>query len=113
MGIMFRIEDNTFDLVILSHIPEHVEYPRKLLYEAVKVAKYVFVEVPLENNIKLRKDFVLDRVGHINFYSPMTIRLLVQSNDLEILSLRITNSSYRIYAFAAGQWASPSTCLSR
>ena len=82
-----------FDLVILSHVIEHVEYPRKLLYEAARVAEYFFVEVPLENNIRLKQNFVLDEVGHINFYTAKTIRRLLQSCGLKVLQQTVTNSS--------------------
>ena len=58
--------DDRFDIAIVSHVVEHVEHPRQLLYEASRVAKYVFVEVPLEDTIRLPRDFVFDKVGHIN-----------------------------------------------
>ena len=47
-GYTIPYDDNAFDLVVLSHVVEHVEHPRKLLYEAKRVARYVFIEVPLE-----------------------------------------------------------------
>ena len=52
--------DGQFDLAILSHVVEHVENPRKLLYEAKRVARHVFVEVPLEHSLLLPRDFVAD-----------------------------------------------------
>ena len=66
--------DNQFDLVLLSHVVEHVEHPRLLLYEAARVGKRLFVEVPLEDNVRLSDDFVFDHVGHINVYSRKTMR---------------------------------------
>jgi ubiquinone/menaquinone biosynthesis C-methylase UbiE len=99
-GYNIPYEDNKFDLAILSHVVEHLEYPRKMLYETGRVAKYIFVEVPLEDNIRLKKNFTFDnKTGHINFYSPKTIRILVQTCDLEVLSQVVTNSSYRIYEY--------------
>ena len=41
-------EDDSFDLVILSHVIEHVEHRRQLLREASRIGKAVYVEVPLE-----------------------------------------------------------------
>ena len=38
-GYSIPYEDNRFDLAILSHVIEHVEYPRQLLHEAGRVAK--------------------------------------------------------------------------
>lgn len=96
-------EDNKFDLAILSHLVEHLEYPRKMLYEAARVANYVFIEVPLADNFRLKRDFVFDKVGHINFYSPKTIRRLVQTCNLEVLDQVLTNPSYRVFQFQFGK----------
>jgi ubiquinone/menaquinone biosynthesis C-methylase UbiE len=96
-GYTLPYNDRQFDLVILSHVVEHLEFPRKLLYEAARVGKYVFVEVPCEDNFRLSHDFVYDKTGHINFYSPKTIRRFLQSTGLKILSQTLTNPSYPIY----------------
>jgi len=97
--------NNEFDLAILSHVLEHVEYPRKILYEASRVAKYVFIEVPLEDHLRLGKNFVFDRVGHINYYRSKTIRRLLQTCDLEVLSCLLANSSYTSYKYRFGKKA--------
>jgi ubiquinone/menaquinone biosynthesis C-methylase UbiE len=91
--------DGQFDLAILSHVVEHVENPRKLLYEAKRVARHVFVEVPLEHSLLLPRDFVADDLGHINPYSLKTIRWLLQSCDLEVLDELVTNRSRETYTF--------------
>lgn len=98
-GYHMPYDDDRFDIAILSHVLEHVEHPRQLLYEASRVAKYLFVEVPLEDNLRLPRDFVFDKVGHINFYSPKTIRQLVQSCSLNVLSQKISNPSSATYTF--------------
>lgn len=95
-------KDASFDLVILSHVLEHVEYPRRLVYEAMRLAPHLFVEVPLEHTIQLPRDFVFDPVGHINFYSKKTIRRLLQSCGLEILQTAVTDNSFRAYKFKHG-----------
>jgi SAM-dependent methyltransferase len=100
-GYDIPYEDARFDLAVLSHVLEHVEYPRRLLYEAARVAKFVFVEVPLEDTMRLKDDFVFDRVGHINFYSIKTIRRLIQTCGLEVLSQQVTNPSRAVYQFSA------------
>jgi SAM-dependent methyltransferase len=104
-GSTIPYEDDRFDLVILSHVVEHLEYPRRLLYEARRVGRLVFVEVPLEDNLRLRRDFVLDGVGHLNFYSPRTIRHLLQSCDLVVLRQTVLNASYPVYRHQYGSKA--------
>jgi len=101
-GSRIPYDDNRFDLAVLSHVLEHVEHPRQLLYEASRVAKYVFIEVPLEDTSRRRRDFVLDKVGHINFYSPRTIRWLAQSCNLRVLGELTTNPSKATYAYQLG-----------
>lgn len=102
-GYNIPYENKRFDLVILSHVIEHAEYPRKLLYEASRVAKYIFVEVPLEDTVRLKADFILDKVGHINFYSPKTIRRLLQTCNLQVLCQKNTNSSKEIFVYRKGK----------
>lgn len=116
-GYNIPYEDNRFDLALLSHVVEHLEYPRRLLHEAARVARYVFIEVPLEDNIRLAKDFLFDRVGHINSYSYKSIRRLVQSVGLKVLGQFVTTPPYAIYRYRFGKTAFlryvPKECLLR
>ena len=91
--------DAAFDLAILSHVVEHVEYPRKLIYEARRVARHVFVEVPLELNLRLPEQFVADDLGHINTYSPKLIRRLLESCGLEVLREMLSHRSRATYTY--------------
>jgi ubiquinone/menaquinone biosynthesis C-methylase UbiE len=102
-GYKVPYPDSTFDLAILSHVVEHVEHPRLLLNEAARVADRVFVEVPLEHNRRLPANFVWDTVGHINFYTAKTIRLLVQSCGHEVLEQRETHPARRQYQYRHGR----------
>ena len=94
--------DATFDVAILSHVVEHVEHPRLLINEAARVADYVYIEVPLEHNRRLPRNFVWDSVGHINFYTAQTIRLLVQSCGHEVLEQRQTHPGRSLYHYRLG-----------
>ena len=102
-GYTVPYDDQAFDLAVLSHVLEHVEYPRRLVYEAKRIARFVFVEVPLEDTWRLARDFVRDEVGHINPYSPKTIRRLLQTCDLEILDQVIVNRSRASYTYQTGK----------
>ena len=95
----YQPKDNKFDLVILSHVIEHVEHPRILLQEAMRVAKYIFVEVPLEDTLFAPTDFKVTRTGHINYYSYKTIRKLLQSCGLKCLNQKISNPSFAVHEY--------------
>jgi SAM-dependent methyltransferase len=102
-GYRISYPDRQFDLVVLSHVLEHVEHPRMLLYEASRVAKFIFLEVPLEDTVRLNREFVFNSVGHINFYSWKAIRHLVQSCGLKILTQTVTNPSLPVYRYCSGR----------
>lgn len=101
-GYQFPFAPGQFDIAVLSHVIEHVEDPRQLIYEASRSAKYVFVEVPLEDTRRLDNDYIPDSVGHINFYSKKTIRRLLQTCGLKIVRQVVTNPSREIYTFQRG-----------
>lgn len=94
--------NQSVDLAVLSHVIEHVENPRELLHEAARVARHVFVEVPLEDNRGLKMDFVANDSGHINFYSIKTVRQLLQTCDLKIEAQKISHSSLVAYRYRLG-----------
>jgi len=97
--------DSAFDLVILTHVVEHLEYPRRLLREAGRVADYLFVEVPLEDHFRLKKNYVYDKVGHINVYSPKTIRWLMQTSGFDVLKQIVTIPCYEVFRHCLGRKA--------
>jgi SAM-dependent methyltransferase len=103
-GYELPFQERPFDLAILSHVLEHVEYPRRLIHEAARAAKNVFVEVPLEDNWRLSADFVFDRVGHINFYNSKGIRRLVQSCGMRIIGAHLSHSSKSSYIYRKGKF---------
>ncbi|SEQ84785.1 class I SAM-dependent methyltransferase [Pedobacter rhizosphaerae] len=90
-GYKIPFEDDTFDLVILAHVLEHVEHERILLRELKRVAKYIVVEVPKDYRfgVDKRMKHFLD-YGHINMYTPTSLRFLLQSEGLEILADKIS-----------------------
>jgi SAM-dependent methyltransferase len=115
-GSNIPLPDGAIDLVILTHVVEHLENPRELLYEARRVGRFVFVEVPLEDTWKLGKDFVPNEIGHINFYSVKTIRQFVQTCGLTIESQKLSHSSpesyhYRLGALGFAAWSIKSLAL--
>ena len=102
-GYSVPYDDASFDLVILSHVLEHLEHPRQLIYEAARVATHLFIEVPLEDTSRQKADFVFDKVGHINDYSARSIRRLLQTCGLQVVAQRTTNHSLPVYVYQFGK----------
>jgi ubiquinone/menaquinone biosynthesis C-methylase UbiE len=98
-GYHISYPDNAFDLAALSHVLEHVEFPRRLLYEAGRVASMVFVEVPLEDTLRMPKNYHPGKSGHINFYTPKSIRRLVQTCNFQIVDQVVTHPSVEVYQY--------------
>jgi len=85
-GYHLPFEDESFDLVILSHVLEHVEHERLLLRELKRVAKMFVIEVPrdykpgVDNRIKHFLAY-----GHINVYTPTSLRYLLRTEGFEVV----------------------------
>jgi ubiquinone/menaquinone biosynthesis C-methylase UbiE len=90
-GYHIPFKDDEFDLVILSHVLEHVEFERMLLREIKRVAKQVVIEVPIDYRYgvdKRMKHFLA--YGHINMYTPSSLRFLLQTEGFEIVTDKIS-----------------------
>ncbi|MCE7041404.1 class I SAM-dependent methyltransferase [Dyadobacter sp. CY312] len=86
-GYKIPYPDNHFDLVICSHVMEHVEHERILLREIKRVSKYQIFEVPIDFSFyvdKKLKHFLA--YGHINIYTPALFRFLLKSENFKVLN---------------------------
>ncbi len=101
-GETLPYRDARFDLAVLSHVLEHAEHPRRLVAEAARVARMLFIEVPLEDTWRLPRDFSSDAVGHINFFSPASLRRFVQTCGLEVLAERVALPSRGAVVWRSG-----------
>jgi len=109
-GYKIPYPDNHFDLVICSHVMEHVEHERTLLREIQRVSKHQIFEVPIDFSFSVDKKFEhFMSYGHINIYTPALFRFLLKSenyntlNDIcyfyddEVLKLLYTNNAAAYY----------------
>lgn len=85
-GYTIPFEDDFFDLVVLSHVIEHVEYPRALIREIKRVSKYQVVEIPCDysGDVDQKVDHFLS-YGHINIYTPPLLKFFLKSEGLKII----------------------------
>jgi 2-polyprenyl-3-methyl-5-hydroxy-6-metoxy-1,4-benzoquinol methylase len=87
--------DDTFDVVILSHVLEHLENPSDFLRVVKKSLKfsYAVIEVPLEDLIASRiksvlRDKAANKAGHVQFFTSRTFENLLSSNGFKIVDRR-------------------------
>src|SRR6185436_6978988 len=79
--------DQLFDLVIMSHVLEHVWHPTNFLRVATSLVKpggYIYIEVPFE----LYTPLVRKKLGdpcHVGYFSIHTLRRLVEKTELRPL----------------------------
>jgi ubiquinone/menaquinone biosynthesis C-methylase UbiE len=86
-GYHLPFADDSMDLIILTHVLEHVEHERLLLRELKRVAKMCVIEVPRDYRVGIDhriKHFLA--YGHINMYTPTSLRYLLLTEGFDIVS---------------------------
>ncbi len=100
-GYKTSYPDDFFDLAILSHVLEHVEYPRMLLRELKRISKYQIIEVPRDYSFNVDKKVKsLIDYGHINVYTPTLLRFLLKTENFQILNDKMAFYPKEIIAFS-------------
>jgi ubiquinone/menaquinone biosynthesis C-methylase UbiE len=103
-GYSLPFADDSFDLVILSHVLEHVEFERTLLREIKRVAKHCVLEVPKDYRFGVdRKTEHFLSYGHINIYTPSSLRFLLRSEGFQIMKQKIGLYSIETYRVMYGK----------
>jgi SAM-dependent methyltransferase len=100
-GYTIPYPDKRFDLALASHVLEHVEHERLLLRELKRVASKVFIEVPLEDTLRIAVSLDND-IGHINFYRQETLLALLKSVGLRPLRWRVFDYSLAVGTYRLG-----------
>jgi ubiquinone/menaquinone biosynthesis C-methylase UbiE len=99
-GYQIPYADDSFDLIILAHVLEHVEHERILIRELKRVAKNIVIEVPKDYRfgVDKRMKHFLD-YGHINMYTPTSLRFLLKSEGLELVADKISMTKPEVNYF--------------
>jgi len=86
-GYSIPFEDDFFDVLVLSHVLEHVEYERALLRELKRVSKYQVIEIPMDCNSLGDEVYHLlgPSYGHINAHSPESLRFLLSTEGFKVV----------------------------
>ena len=85
-GVSLPFHDNTFDVVICSHVLEHVVDPVSLLRELLRISNLVFIEVPIDYRYFSIPTSDLLACGHIHAFSASTIRFYIDQAEPLIIS---------------------------
>lgn len=90
----FRISD-TCEVVLISHVLEHLEEPAKFLMAMKNSLKfsYAIIEVPIEDLIagkikSVLKDRTSNKAGHVQFFTFRSFEHLLNSNGYRIIDRR-------------------------
>lgn len=88
-------DDRLFDLIICSHVLEHVSEPGELvafLAKRLRSEGLLYVEVPQEIWAGLRLE--ADPVTHINFFIPASLEYLLRRHGLRVLETKTEWATY-------------------
>ena len=103
-GYKIPYPDKYFDLAIAVHVLEHVEHERLFLQEIKRVSKSVYIEVPLEHGLRVRRSIGNGKAyGHINFYTIDTLRGVLESSGLVVRKCRVMPSSLKYESHLSGR----------
>lgn len=101
-GERLPFDDNSFDLVIASHVVEHVPNPRQFLGELSRVSKHLmYIEVPCDITVRMSRSAIQRGlgIGHINGYTPEFFMILLQTCELDICNFEIFDHSEEVSFF--------------
>lgn len=87
------IDDKKFDVIIMSHVLEHVIDSREILEKLKNVLSdqgYLFIEVPNCGSKKYLEESILTQ-PHIHHFTKQSIQKLLESLELKIIKVNTLN----------------------
>lgn len=100
------LENSTekFDVVLLSHVLEHVDEPEKLLHLAGQVARQVYVEVPdfdrtflNQYRLKANSQFLYSEIDHIFEFTRNDMEEMIARNGLRVVDREFVFGNMRFW----------------
>jgi SAM-dependent methyltransferase len=88
-GVRLPAEGASYDLVIASHVVEHVGSPVALMRELARVGRHVVIEVPLEANLAALRPSARAAsadAGHVHRFSRRDARALAAEAGLDVVA---------------------------
>ena len=96
---MAQLEGVYFDVIVLSHVIEHIDEPEPFLAKLVNMAKTFYIEVPdFESNYqnayreKLGTDLVYSDADHVSEFRRNDLEKMFKELDLQVLGSEFRGS---------------------
>ena len=92
------LKENSFDIIICSHVIEHIEEPSNLLYEIYKLLKIsgiLFLKTP---DIKVVKWNFFNDFTHKKPYTKNSLKEQIESDSMRVIKCS-SSTLYREFAF--------------
>ena len=83
-----KLENNNYDLIVMSQVLEHIANPGELLdkiYNKLNKNGYLWIDVPLCNK-NYFKSRMIDDVGHLYFFDEESLSKIIKKYKFDIIS---------------------------
>ena len=97
-----KILELDFDLIVCSNVLEHVSFPVdfvKNIKDSMSFKTVLYIEVPLEKLMDSHENVLAKKRHwheHINFYSEISLRNMIENSGLEILKFEVLDYSFAL-----------------
>ena len=104
-GARIPADDQAFDLVLATHVLEHVPAPEPLVDELLRVSRRaLLIEVPLERNLSARRPVARaasEAAGHLHRFDRAQVRRMVTRSGWRIRGELVDPLPLAVHAFGA------------